>query len=120
LEWDIDGTRQRLEKLAAETGAEIAEAEAKLAEREAKARAEEEQRRLYREAYARMPENERRAFEDGQRARRFDERHRPKIPAEYCDLDHLCEFHAYEAGLAGKQIPGLELKTSGAAGSPAV
>jgi hypothetical protein len=114
LEWNIDCTRQSLEKLVAEASAKIAEAEAKFAEREAKARAEEEQHRLYREAYKRIPESERKAFEDGQRHRRFQ--NRPETPEEYCEFDHLREFHAYHAGLAGEQIPGLELKTNGAAG----
>src|SRR5262249_14652611 len=121
LDWNIDDSRQMLEKLVAEAEAQIAEGEAKLAEREAKLaereakekakeKAAEERRRLYREAYERMPANERRAFEEGQRHRRFHEEHRPEIPAEYGDEDHLSEFNAYYAGLAGEEIPGLELK----------
>jgi hypothetical protein len=113
LEWNIDRTRQSLEKLVAEAQAKIAEAEAKLAEHEAKAKAAEERRRLYREAYERIPENERRAFEDGQEDRRRQPQYRQGPPFYE---GKVCE--AYHAGLAGEEIPGLELKTNGAAGPP--
>jgi hypothetical protein len=111
LTWDIDETREQLEKFVAMTEAEIVEAEAKLAEREAKKKAEEWKRRLRREAYHRLPASQREAFELGQRHRGFDQRYRPEIPEEYGDEDHIPEFHAYHAGLHGDEIPGLELST---------
>jgi hypothetical protein len=114
-EYDPDKYRQDLEQAIAKAEAKIALAEAKLAEREAKEQAAEAKCKAYREAYDRIPVNERRAFEDGQRHRRFREMDRPEIPEEYCDESHLREFHAYHAGLAGEEIPGLELKTNGAA-----
>ena len=86
-EYDPDTIRQDLEKAIAKAEAKIAPAEAKLAEREAKARADEERRRLYREAYECIPVDEQRAYER--------------------------ETRAYHAGLAGEQIPGLELKANG-------
>jgi len=118
-EYNPDKSRQDLEKAIAEAEAKIAPAEAKLAEREAKARAEEERHRLYREAYARIPANERRAYEDGQRDRSYNQngyRNGPQrsMPQEYLAVVPLAQ--AYRAGVAGEEIPGLELKESAQSG----
>jgi hypothetical protein len=103
----LDESRQDFEKYIAEVGARIAAAEAKLAEREAKERAREERWRLYREAYDRIPEDERRAFERGQHSRGRPQHMQDSMPKGER------EAAAYRAGFAGKEIPGLELKTNG-------
>jgi hypothetical protein len=118
-ECDVDWLQQALEEAIAAAEAKITPAEAKFAEREAKARAEEERRRLYREAYERIPKEERWAYEHGQRDRSYNQngyRQGPqRFAKEYMDEGREAEAAAYFAGCDGKQIPGLELKTNGAA-----
>jgi hypothetical protein len=108
-----DYFQRRLENAIAEAEPLIAEAEAKLAEREAKEKAAEEQRKAYREAYQRIPVEERRAFENGQHVSRWVKP--PPMPEEYLREGHEREALAYHAGFDGKPIPGLEVKTNGAA-----
>jgi hypothetical protein len=114
LEYGLGTLQQELEEYIAETEAKIAPAEAKLAAREAKERAEEERRRLYREAYDRIPFDEQRAYEAGRRMRgdayRYKDRPMPPMPQFYEGKER--EIRAYQAGLAGEQIPGLELKAN--------
>jgi hypothetical protein len=118
LEGDIEQTQQELEETIAKAEAKIVAAEAKFAEREAKEKAAEEKRKAYCEAYGRIPFDEQRAYEAGRRMRSDAWRYRgqpmPPMPAYYQGKER--ETQAYEAGLAGEQIPGLDLKTNGAAG----
>jgi hypothetical protein len=114
-ECDADQLQQELEEAIANAEAIIAKAEAKFAEREAREKAAEEKRKAYCEAYERIPIDERRAFEDGRRDRSRNQSGYP----QWSTPGYLAEgplAQAYEAGLTGKEIPGLELKTNGAAG----
>jgi hypothetical protein len=121
IEYPADQDQQELENAIAEAESIIAKADAKYAEREAREKAAEEKRKAYREAYERIPKEERWAYEHGQRDRAYNQsgygyKQGPqRFAKEYMDEGREAEAAAYFAGCDGKQIPGLELKTNGAA-----
>jgi hypothetical protein len=117
IEADIDQTQREFEETIARAEAKIVAAEAEFAEREAREKAAEEKRKAYYEAYERIPRDEQRAFEEGRRMRsdayRYKGQPMPPMPSYWQGKER--ETQAYEAGLAGEEIPGLELKTNRAA-----